>query len=178
MIISFIVAAARNRVIGRDNRMIWKLSDDMKRFRRLTTGHHVLMGRKTFESLGRPLKNRTNIIVTRQEDYKAEGAEVFHSVDAAMAFARENGEEELFIIGGGEIYTMLLPAADRIYLTRVLADPEGDAYFPEIDGAQWRVILEEAHLADDRNDHDFVFIDMERRGTKSAGGSFPDMERE
>jgi dihydrofolate reductase len=176
MKISLIVAAASNNVIGRDNRMIWRLSDDMKRFRRLTTGHCILMGRKTFESLGRPLKNRTNIVVTRNSSFRAEEAEIFPSIKAAVAFAELSGEDELFVIGGGEIYRAFLPVADRIYLTRVLAEPEGDAFFPDFAEEEWMVTLEEAHLADEKNDHNFVFIDMERRKAKNAGEWFPDTE--
>jgi dihydrofolate reductase len=174
MIISLIAAIARNRVIGKDNQMIWRLSDDMKRFRKLTTGHHVLMGRKTWESLGKPLKNRVNLVVTRKPDYRAEGAEVFGSIHGALQYAKVNKEVELFVIGGGEIYKALLPAANRIYLTRVLASPEGDAFFPDFPEEDWMVTFDEAHRSDEKNDHDFVFLDLERRDAKNAGESFED----
>ncbi|MCP4123364.1 MAG: dihydrofolate reductase [Bacteroidetes bacterium] len=178
MFISCIVAAAKNNVIGKDNQMIWRLSTDLKRFKRLTTGKHILMGRKTFESLGKPLPNRTNIVVTRNEDYKAEGVVVFPSLVSAMAQCRKDGVEELFIIGGGEIYKKMLPVSDRLYLTRVLAEPEGDTYFPEIHDEDWMIVLEEAHLADEKNDHNYIFVDLERREAKSADESFPDTEHE
>jgi dihydrofolate reductase len=178
MIISIIVAVAKNNAIGKDNQMIWRLSSDLKRFKRLTTGHHILMGRKTFESLGRPLPNRTNIVVTRNKDYRPEGALIFNSVPEALQHCRDAGEDELFVIGGGEIYRSLIPAADKMYLTRVMTAPEGDTYFPEFDEGAWMVTLEEAHLADQKNDHNFIFIDMERREAKNADGSFPDTERE
>ena len=178
MIISLIVAAAKNQAIGKDNRMIWHLSNDMKRFRRLTTGHHILMGRKTYASLGKPLKNRTNLVVTRNAEYSSEGFEVFTSLEAAIEYAKANGEEELFVIGGGEIYKALMPIANRIYLTKVLAEPDADAFFPEINEEDWMVTFEEAHLADEKNDHAFIFIDLERRLSKNAGEWFPDKDRE
>ncbi|MEZ5003829.1 MAG: dihydrofolate reductase [Chitinophagales bacterium] len=163
MIVSMIVAVAKNNVIGKDNKLLWKLSDDLRRFKRITSGHAVLMGRKTFESLGKPLPNRTNLVVTRDENFTAEGAHVFNQINEALEYARSEGEEELFIIGGGEIYQMMLPAANKLYLTKVHAQPEGDTFFPEIQDEEWDVINEEAHKADDRNEFDFVFLDLERR---------------
>lgn len=163
MIVSMIVAVAKNNVIGKDNKLLWKLSDDLRRFKRITSGHAVLMGRKTFESLGKPLPNRTNLVVTRDENFAAEGAHVFNQINEALEYARSEGEEELFIIGGGEIYQMMLPAANKLYLTKVHAQPEGDTFFPEIQDEEWDVINEEAHKADDRNEFDFVFLDLERR---------------
>lgn len=161
---------ARNRAIGKDNQMLWRLSTDMKRFRRITTGHCILMGRKTFESLGKPLPGRTNIVVTRNKDYRPEGTVVFSSIYDGIDHARKQGEEELFVIGGGTVYEQCLDRADRLYLTRVLADPEGDAFFPDFDESEWEVVREEAHLADERNEHAFIFLDLERRGAKSARG--------
>ena len=163
MTISAIVATAKDNVIGKDNKLLWKLSDDLRRFKRITSGHAVLMGRKTFESLGKPLPNRTNLVVTRDENFAVEGAHVFNQINEALEYARSEGEEELFIIGGGEIYQMMLPAANKLYLTKVHAQPEGDTFFPEIHDEEWDVINEEAHKADDRNEFDFVFLDLERR---------------
>lgn len=163
MIVSMIAAVAKNNVIGKDNKLLWKLSDDLRRFKRITSGHAVLMGRKTFESLGKPLPNRTNLVVTRDENFAAEGTHVFNQINEALEYARSEGEEELFIIGGGEIYQMMLPAANKMYLTKVHTQPEGDTFFPEIHDEEWDVINEEAHKADNRNEFDFVFLDLERR---------------
>lgn len=163
MKISLIAAVAKNNVIGNDNQLIWRLSDDLKRFKRLTTGHHILMGRKTYESMGRALPNRTNVVVTRSKNYQPEGIEVFNDIDAAIEFAKSNNEEELFIIGGGEIYKKLLPIADKIYLTKVHASPEGDTFFPDLDESNWEVEAEEAHLANEKNEHNFVFLDLIRK---------------
>ena len=158
--------------------MIWRLSSDMKRFRKLTTGHHILMGRKTYESLGKPLPNRINVVITRNKLYRPEGVLVFPTIAEALDHCRKNGEEELFVIGGGEIYRTLLPDTDRMYITKVMTSPEGDTFFPEFDNEDWMVTLEEAHLADEKNDHNFIFLDMERRETKNAGQWFPDTEHE
>ena len=163
MIISQIVAAAKNEVIGKENKMIWHLRHDMQRFRRLTTGHTVLMGRKTYESLGKALPNRENLVVSTNAQFNPHDALVFTSIPAAIEHAENNGEEELFIIGGGQIYAATMELADRIYLTRVLAEPEGDTWFPEIEEELWMVTFEEAHLADEDNDHPFVYMDLERR---------------
>lgn len=163
MILSIIVAVAKNNVIGKDNQLIWRLSNDLKRFKKLTTGHSILMGRKTYESIGKPLPNRKNLIVTRNENFDVEGAYVFNSIESAIHHAKVTGEEELFIIGGGEIYKKLLPQTDKLYLTRVHAEPEGDAFFPTIEETAWQVVNEEAHLADEKNEYDFVFVDLERK---------------
>ena len=163
MIVSMIVAVAKNNVIGKDNKLLWKLSDDLKRFKRITSGHAILMGRKTFESLGKPLPNRTNLVVTRDARYSVGGAYVFNQVNQAVEFAKAEGETELFIIGGGEIYEMMLPAANRLYLTKVHASPDGDTYFPVLNDGEWDVINEEAHKANEKNEFDFVFLDLERR---------------
>ncbi len=162
MDISIIVAVAKNNVIGNENKLIWRLSDDLKRFKKLTTGHHILMGRKTFESIGKPLPNRKNLIITRNKDYKVEGGFVFQDIESAIDFAKENGEDELFIIGGGEIYRKLLDRTERIYLTKVHTSPEGDAFFPELESEDWFVFHEEAHLANEKNEHNFVFVDLVR----------------
>ncbi len=163
MIISIIVAIAKNKVIGNDNKLIWRLSDDLKRFKRLTTGHTILMGRKTYESIGRPLPKRKNYIITRSKEYVVDGGYVFHSIGDAIEAAKEEGEDELFIIGGGEIYKEMLPMANKMYLTKVHANPKGDTFFPKFDEEEWDIINDKAHLADEKNEYNFVFIDLERR---------------
>ena len=169
MIISIIVAYAKNRAIGKDNQMIWRLSTDLKRFKRLTSGHHILMGRKTFESLGKPLPNRTNIVITRNPDFEYEGVLVFSDMDEAVKHCQKAGEDELFIIGGGEIYKQMIPEAERMYITKVLATPDADTFFPDFEESEWEVTSEEAHLPDEKNDHAFIFVDLERRESKSVG---------
>jgi dihydrofolate reductase len=163
MKISMIVAVAKNQVIGNDNQLIWRLSEDLKRFKKLTTGHHILMGRKTFESIGKALPNRTNLVISRNASIEMTGVFCFTDIQKAIEFAKENGEEELFVIGGGEIYRKLLPETDKIYLTKVHATPKGDTFFPELKEMDWNVVSEEAHLADEKNEFNFVFLDLERR---------------
>ena len=131
MMISLIVAMGKNRVIGKDNKMMWHLPLEFKHFKETTLGHCIVLGRKNFESIGRPLPKRTNIIVTRNEQYQAEGCVVVNSLEAAIDFAKKQGETELFITGGGEIYKQALPKADKIYLTEVDYAEEGEIYFPE-----------------------------------------------
>ena len=130
-IISIIAAIGENRELGRDNKLLWRIPEDLKRFRVLTEGHPIIMGRKTFESIGRPLPKRTNIIITRQADYKAEGCIVVGSVEAAIAKAKEFDEQEIFIIGGGEIYKQALPMVDKLYLTVVKGSFHADVFFPD-----------------------------------------------
>ncbi len=140
-IISLLVAVADNGVIGRDNTMPWHLPADLKRFKQLSIGKPVVMGRKTYESIGRPLPDRRNIVVTRNPAYEAPGCEVVTSLEAALALAPE--AEEIVIIGGGEIFALALPIADRIYYTHVRADVPGDAWFPELDWSQWEAVYRE-----------------------------------
>lgn len=131
--ISLIVAQSENRVIGREGKLPWNLPEDLKRFKAITSGHPVVMGRKTYESIGRLLPKRTNVIITRSKDYRVAGAEIAHSLKEALALAAEApGGEEIFVIGGGEIFSEVLPQAERIYLTEVHANIEGDAYFPPV----------------------------------------------
>jgi dihydrofolate reductase len=137
---SLIVAMARNRVIGRDNRLPWRLPADLRRFKELTMGHTLLVGRKTFESIGRPLPGRTMLVASRREGYAPKGVQVVRSVQEALEVAREGGETELFVAGGAEIYRQTLPVADRLYLTRIEEDVPGDAYFPEYDETEWRLV--------------------------------------
>jgi dihydrofolate reductase len=163
MKISIIVAVAKNNVIGNNNQLIWRLSADLKRFKALTTGHHILMGRKTFESIGKALPNRTNIVITRSANFQHPETVVLDDIQKGIDFAKLNGETELFVIGGGEIYKNVLPLADKLYLTKVHTSPLGDTFFPELNEAEWQVIAEEAHLADDKNEFNFVFLDAERK---------------
>jgi len=158
MLISLIVAASENNVIGRDNDLPWKLPDDMKFFVKTTKGHHILMGRKNLESFGRLLPNRTNILLTRDRSYQFEGAEIFYDLEEAIEFAKANGEDELMVIGGGEIYKQCLPFTDRIYLTRIHTQIEGDTFFPELDPNDWKSTSELYHPKDEKHAFDFTFI--------------------
>lgn len=166
-IVSIIVAAAENGVIGRDNDMPWKLSTDLKRFKALTLGKPVIMGRRTWESIGRPLPGRPNIVVTRDPAFKAEGAQVVGSLEDAIDFGRklaaEIGVDEVCIIGGGNIYAQGLPLADVVHLTRVLATIDGDTYFPEIDSEVWNAISTENVPAGEKDSHPTRYIRYERR---------------
>ncbi len=161
MNINIIVAASKNNIIGKDNDLIWHLSADLKRFKRLTTGHTIIMGRKTFESIGRPLPNRTSVIITTQTDYKAEGCIVVHSLEEALQFAQK--EEEVFIIGGGSIYKQAMPLADKIFFTLIHDTFEGDTFFPAIDQQQWTVVQQEDHQPDEKNKYVYSFIDYEKK---------------
>ena len=160
MKISLIAAMADNGVIGRNNRLPWRLSADLQRFKALTMGKPVVMGRKTWESIGRPLPGRTNIVVTRDVGYRAEGCVVVHSVEQALEVAA--GSDEVMVIGGANLYQQLLDRADRLYLTQVRADVEGDAWFPEFDSAQWREVERESHSRDDKNEYDYAFVTLDR----------------
>ncbi|MEM6723347.1 MAG: dihydrofolate reductase [Bacteroidota bacterium] len=157
MKISIIVAQTENRVIGKNNDIPWYLPADLKYFKKVTTGHHIIMGRKCYESIGRPLPKRTNVILTRRIDFHAEGCVVTHSLDEALDIARQNGEAEAFIIGGGEIYKLAMPLVDQIYLTQVHTELEGDIYFPELDPEKWQLEWSEAHQADEKNGFDYTF---------------------
>ncbi len=154
--ISLVVAASTNNVIGVAGDLPWHLSDDLKRFKALTMGKPIVMGRKTFESIGRALPGRQNIVITRQPDFSAEGCDVVASVEAAIAKAAN--ADEVMVIGGGEIYRLFLPLAERIYLTRVNVEVEGDTLFPELDANSWQEVSREAHVASESNDHDFAIL--------------------
>ncbi len=164
MTISLIAAMAENRVIGRDNALPWRLPRDLRRFKRLTQGHTVIMGRRTFQSVeGGALPNRRSIVVTRDRSYQAPGAETAGSLREALDMAGERADDEVFILGGAEIFELALPRADRIYLTIVHAKPAGDTYFPEFDPAAWTLVEEERHEADERNAHAMSFRVYEKR---------------
>lgn len=154
---------AENRVIGKDNRIPWHLSSDLKYFKRTTLHHHVIMGRKSFQSIGKPLPKRTNIVVTRDLFFTASNVLIARSVEEALTIAEENGEEEAFIIGGGQIYQQSLPLWDRLYLTLVETEVEGDVYFPELNPDEWKLVAEEQHRAGEKDAYDFKFQVYERR---------------
>jgi len=160
MIISFIVAMSKNRVIGKDNKLPWDLPADMKHFKDLTMGKPVIMGRKTYESIGRPLPDRTNIIITRDKDYKAEGCIVTSSVEGALDAAGD--QEEIMVIGGSQIYKEFLPIANKIYLTIIDEEFEGDAFFPEYNEDEWKIIEKEEHEADKENKFKYTFLTLQR----------------
>lgn len=150
--LAMIAAMADNRVIGLNNKMPWHLPADLKHFKATTLGKPIIMGRKTWDSLGRPLPGRLNLVVSRQQGLQLEGAETFTALDAALAraeqWAREQGVEELMLIGGAQLYAQALPQAQRLYLTRIDAAPEGDAFFPDYDEAEWERVDSEAHPAE------------------------------
>ena len=160
-LISLIVAMAQNGVIGRDNSMPWRLPEDLKRFRAFTLGKPILMGRKTFESIGRPLEGRTNLVLTRDRSWFAPGVIVVHSVEEALTQA--SASDELVVIGGAEIYRLVLPFARRIYLTHVHADVQGDITFPEFDATQWADVEFSSQPADDEHAYPVTFVTLERR---------------
>ncbi|MCU7855994.1 MAG: type 3 dihydrofolate reductase [Candidatus Thiodiazotropha sp. (ex Lucinoma borealis)] len=159
-IISLIAAMAKNGVIGRDNRLPWHLPADLKHFKTLTLGKPIIMGRRTWESLPGILPGRQHIVVTRDQDYRAQGCMVVYSVDEAMQAVGE--APEVMIVGGGGFYEAMMPRADRLYLTLVEADIEGDTYFPEIDWEVWYEVSCEHHPADDRNAYPYTFLELKR----------------
>jgi dihydrofolate reductase len=158
--ISLIVAASTNNVIGAKGELPWRLSGDLKRFKAQTMGKPIVMGRLTYESIGRALPGRQNIVITRQADFEAEGCDVVQSVDAAIEAAGD--AEEIMVIGGSHIYQAFLPVADRIYLTRVQADIDGDTFLPDINAGEWRETSRVEHAADDSNDFVVVISTLER----------------
>ncbi|WP_159800192.1 dihydrofolate reductase [Flavobacterium sp. MK4S-17] len=156
MTITLIAAAAENNALGKDNRMLWHLPDDFKHFKKLTTGHHIIMGRKTLQSMNGSLPNRTHIVVTRQKDFTYQGCMIVHSLDEALTACPQ--DEEIFIIGGGEIYKQAIGRADKIELTRVHTNIDAaDAYFPEFDTEKWHKVSEEYHPKDEKHTIDFTF---------------------
>ncbi len=157
--LSIIVAVAQNDIIGHANDLLWHISEDLKHFKTITTGHPVVMGRRTFDSLGRPLPGRRNVVITRQ-DIRIDGVEVVHSLDEALRLFAP--DEEVFIIGGAQIYEQALPLADRFYLTRVLHDYEGDTRFPAWNEREWRLIESERFERGEEYPHPFVFELYER----------------
>lgn len=154
--ITMIAAAGENNELGKDNGLLWHLPDDFKRFKKLTTGHYIIMGRKTFESFPKPLPNRIHLVITRNRDYKKEGAVVVHSLEEALQQAKEDAQS--FIIGGGEIYKMALPRAEKIELTRVHGTFEdADTFFPEFSKEEWQLVSDTQHEKDERHDYSFTY---------------------
>ncbi|MBL7781523.1 MAG: dihydrofolate reductase [Saprospiraceae bacterium] len=169
MLVSAIVAVAHRNVIGKDNQIPWYLPADLKYFKRTTLEHHVIMGRNSFHSIGRPLPKRTNIVITRDPFFTAEGVLVAHSLEEALEMAHDNGETEAFIIGGGAIYRESSHLWDKIYLTEVEVEVEGDVFFPDINPAEWRETWREAHAPDEKNEWAYVFRVLERVGEVGEG---------
>jgi dihydrofolate reductase len=163
------VAIDEKRGIGKSGKLPWHLSSDLRRFRELTMGHHLIVGRKTFESIGKPLPGRHTIVVTRNSNFNPEGCFVSRSVEDAITLARERGETEVFVIGGAEIYPRALPSADRIYLTEVHALVDADVFFPEFDRDEWIETQYIDHPADEKNQYAFAFKVLERASQRVAG---------
>jgi dihydrofolate reductase len=164
--VSFVVAQANNRVIGKSNELPWYLPADLKHFKELTSGHMVVMGRKTYESiinrLGKPLPNRQNVVITANRDYSAPGCRLVGSVEEALKLGRK---DEVFVIGGASVYKEALPFAGRIYMTKVKANIEGDTFFPKLKTVDWTPVARELHAPDDKNEYSYEFITYERTGS-------------
>ena len=159
--IILIAAAAENNALGKNNQLLWHLPDDFKRFKNITSGHYIIMGRKTFESFPKPLPNRTHIVISRQKNYNPEGCIVVNNLEEAIK--RVPQPEDAYIIGGGEIYSQSIAMADKIELTRVHASLEADTFFPEIDLEKWRLTFEELHSKDEKHLYDFSFLTYLRK---------------
>ncbi|WP_077618507.1 dihydrofolate reductase [Bacillus sinesaloumensis] len=159
--ISLLVAMDKNRLIGKDNDLPWRLPADLAYFKRVTMGHPIIMGRKTYDSIGRPLPGRENIIVTRDTSYKMEGCKVIHSIEEIVKMRKES-EQELFVIGGAEIFKEILPYSDRLYITEIEEEFEGDTYFPAFDKSEWKIISKEQGIKDEKNPYDYKFLVYEK----------------
>jgi dihydrofolate reductase len=173
MKLSLMAALSTNNVIGRNNQVPWRLSTDLKRLKSMTMGHHVIMGRKTYDSVGTPLPGRTNVVITRQENYAPAGVTVVHSLEDAVHAAERGGDGEAFVLGGAEIYAQAMHRADRMYLTRVHADVDGDTFFPDFDDvSEWTLTDAEHFEADEKNEYPFSFLTYDRAGAE--GHAIPD----
>lgn len=161
MILSAIVAVARNGVIGKDNTLPWRLPADLQFFKKTTSGHHIILGRKNYEDIRRPLPNRVNLVLSRQEGYQAPGCVVLPSLEQAIQFAEDAGETECFVIGGAEIYRQAMPLLQRLYITTIEEDFEGDVVLPDL-GTGWRLEWSESHLPDEKNPWPYRFCRYER----------------
>ena len=161
--LSIIVAIAKNNVIGKDNKLIWHLPEDLKRFKRLTTNHNIIMGRKTFESLGRVLPNRKHIVLCNDMklDINDENVEIMDNIDKLKEY--EEAKEENFVIGGATIYKLLLPKANKLYITKINQEFEGDVYFPEIDESIWKVVETKKGIKDEKNPYDYEYVTYVRK---------------
>ena len=153
--ITLIAAAAENNALGKDNQLVWHLPDDFKRFKQITSGHYIIMGRKTFESFPKPLPNRTHVIITRQKEYAYEGCLVVNSIEDALKACPQ--DDDVFVIGGAEIYNQSIDFADKIELTKVHANFDADAFFPEINPKRWNLVFEEKHFKDEKHNFDYTF---------------------
>lgn len=163
-VVSTIVAAGEDWAIGKDNEMLWHMPNDFRYFKQTTIGHPVIMGRKTLLSLGKPLKDRLNIVITRQKDFTFEGVEVMHDLEEAISLAKSHDQEEVFIIGGGEIYRQALPMIERVYLTIIHSTfPEATTHFPALDMGEWNEISRKSHKKDERHAYDYTFLVLERK---------------
>lgn len=162
--VCLIAAVARNKVIGRNNQIPWRLPEDLKHFRKLTMGHAVIMGRKTFESIvafsGKSLPGRDNIVITRSRDWSGTGCQIAHSLEEALA--RVSDQRDAFVIGGAEIYSLALPKASRLYMTEIGCDFAGDAFFPEFDRSRWKEVSRERHTSDTPDSFDYAFVEYVR----------------
>lgn len=165
MIKSIIAAVAENNVIGKDNDLVWHLPADLKYFKETTKGHFIMMGRKTFESFGKPLPNRTHIIITRDESYTYPGCYVVHNLEDAYKIAEENNRSEIFILGGAEIYRQSIDHADRLYITEIKASFDGDTFFPEINKNKWKEVERSDFEPDEKNKYPYSFVRYERVST-------------
>lgn len=161
--LSLIVAMDKNRVIGYKNDMPWHLPNDLRHFKEKTSGHTIIMGRKTFESIGRVLPNRKHIVLTRSKTDFPDEVQVIHDTESIQQFAKENQNEELFVIGGGHLFQQIFPYADKLYVTLIEEEFEGDVYFPEIEEEVWRLVAKERGLKDERNPFDYFFLEYERK---------------
>jgi dihydrofolate reductase len=159
---AIMVAKAANNVIGKDNDLVWHLPADLRHFKNTTSGHYVIMGRKTYESMGKPLPNRLNIVITRNRDYFVEGAVVVHSLDDALEFARTQNQKLVFILGGGEIYKQALPIVDELYITEIHDEFEGDTLFPQFDQTEWEEVERHDFQTDNDNRHPYSFVRFKR----------------
>lgn len=161
--ISFIVAMDDNRVIGKDNQLPWHLPEDLKFFKRVTMGHPIVMGRKTFASIGRPLPGRENIVITRNKDFHHDGCSIFYGLDQFLVYCQQKPEEEFFVIGGAEIFKQMLQKADRLYITEIHSSFEGDTFFPAIEMNEWKLSSKEQGLKDEKNPYEYEFVIYDRK---------------
>lgn len=171
MQVSIIVAVARNGIIGKNNQLPWRLPADLLYFKRITTGHHIILGRRNYQSIGRPLPNRVNLVLSRNPQFFAKGCVVQPNLEKALLYAHAAGESECFIIGGAEIYRQAIPLAQKLYLTRIDADFSGNVVMPDL-GGNWRQIAAEAHVPDEKNFWPYTFFIFERVPSDSADGRF------
>jgi dihydrofolate reductase len=163
MKISIIVAVSKNGTIGQKGKIPWHFPEDLKRFKKITTGHHLIMGRKTYESIGHPLPGRTNIVITRDPKLKIKKCIIVHSLKEALRIAQNAGEKEAMVIGGESVYKLALPIADKIYLTKIHHNFCGDTFFPKIDANEWREVRSEQHPKDNRNKYFYTFSILETK---------------